>query len=82
MATTRATTATTKAAKIATRSFNQPVFLKVQQQYQALLDYEFKKRLHRKGICEREKIKEMKDYLRYKKFIQNYDQVLFPYHNV
>jgi hypothetical protein len=48
----------------------------VQQQYQALLDYEFKKRTERMGISEREKIKEMKDYLRYKKFIKNYNQVL------
>ena len=47
----------------------------VQQQYQTLLDYEFKKRTQRMGISEREKIKEMKDYLRYKKFIKNYDQV-------
>ncbi|XP_046863840.1 uncharacterized protein LOC124457671 [Xenia sp. Carnegie-2017] len=46
----------------------------VQQQYQALLDYEFKKRMKLMGITEREKMKEMKDYLRYKKFIQNYDQ--------
>ena len=29
------------------------------------------------GITEREKMKEMKDYLRYKKFIQNYDQVFY-----
>jgi hypothetical protein len=48
----------------------------VQQQYQTLLDYEFKKRMERLGITEREKIKEMKDYLRYKKFIKNYNQVL------
>ncbi|CAB3978070.1 Hypothetical predicted protein [Paramuricea clavata] len=46
----------------------------VQQQYQTLLNYEFKKRMQRLGISEREKIKEMKDYLRYKKFIKNYDQ--------
>jgi hypothetical protein len=32
--------------------------------------------MQRLGISEREKIKEMKDYLRYKKFIKNYDQVL------
>ena len=50
-------------------------FLQVQQQYQTLLDYEFRKRMQRMGISEREKVKEMKDYLRYKKFIKNYDQV-------
>ena len=47
----------------------------VQQQYQTLLDYEFRKRMQRMGISEQEKVKEMKDYLRYKKFIKNYDQV-------
>jgi hypothetical protein len=31
--------------------------------------------MERPGITEREKIKEMKDYLRYKKFIKNYNQV-------
>ena len=46
----------------------------VQRQYQTLLDYEFKKRMERLGITEREKVKEMKDYLRYKKFIKNYNQ--------
>ena len=47
-----------------------------QRQYQALLDHEFKRRLEKIGLKEREKIKEMKDYLRYTKYINTYEQVM------
>ena len=46
-----------------------------QKQYQSLLDYEFKRRLEKMGLKEREKVKEMKDYIRYTKFINTYEQV-------
>lgn len=52
-----------------------------QRQYQHLLDYEFSRRIQNKELKEHERVKEWKDYKRYSKFIQRYEQVrhVIPY---
>jgi len=45
-----------------------------QRQYQALLDYEFTRRLQNKELTERKRIKEIKEYMKYSRFIHTYDQ--------
>ncbi|EDO45478.1 predicted protein [Nematostella vectensis] len=45
-----------------------------QRQYQSLLDYEFNRRLQNNELTERQRAHEMREYMRYTRFIKRYDQ--------